>query len=174
MSLTAKALAGKIAIVTGASSGNGRAISLALAKAGSKVVCSDLQPEARQEGYEKDPAVPTHELIKNLGGESIFQRCDGSNSSQIEELVSKAVSTFGRLDIMVNNAGIFTGLKNILEETDDEFDRSMSINTRGTYFGCKYAIKQFLSQSEPAPDTSEDAQSHPSIGKIINIAQWAA
>ncbi|KAF5624651.1 alcohol dehydrogenase [Fusarium tjaetaba] len=170
MSLTAKALAGKVAIVTGASSGNGRAISLALAKAGSKVVCSDLQPEARQEGYEKDLSVPTHELIRKLGGEAIFQRCDVSNSSQIEELVSKAASTFGRLDIMVNNAGIFTGLKNILEETDDDFDRTMSINTRGTYFGCKYAIKQFLSQSEPAADTSEDAQSHPSIGKIINIA----
>nr|RBQ85579.1 hypothetical protein FVER53263_10523 [Fusarium verticillioides] len=118
----------------------------------------------------KDLAVPTHELIKNLGGESIFQRCDVSNSSQIEKLVSKAASTFGRLDIMVNTAGIFTGLKSILEETHDDFDRNMSINTRGTYFGCKYAIKQFLSQSEPAPDTSEDAQSHHSIGKIISIA----
>ncbi|KAG9494849.1 hypothetical protein J7337_013078 [Fusarium musae] len=118
----------------------------------------------------KDLAVPTHELIKNLGGESIFQRCDVSNSSQIEKLVSKAASKFGRLDIIVNTAGIFTGLKNILEETHDYFDRNMPINTRGTYLGCKYAIKQFLSQSEPAPDTSEDTQSHHSIGKIISIA----
>lgn len=123
MSFTAKALAGKIAVVTSASSGNGRAIFLALAKAGFKAVCSDLQP----------------------------------------------AHTFERLDIVVNNVGISTGLNNILEETDQDFDRTMSIGTRGAYFGCKSAIKQFLSQSDPAPGTSEDTQSHPAIGKIIKI-----
>lgn len=165
-----RALASKIAIVTGSSSGHGRAIALAFAKAGASVVCSDLQPEARQEGYEQDLSVPTHSLIKQTGGVSIFQACDVSKPSQIKQLVDTAVKEYGRLDIMVNNAGIFTGLKTIVEETDDDFNRTMAINMGGVYYGCKYAIRQFLSQAEPSKNADGEAQDQPPIGKIVNIA----
>ena len=167
MAMLRKALSGQTAIVTGSSSGNGRAIALALAKAGANVVCSDQSPDARQEGYEEDQQ-PTHLSIQNrYGGNSLFQKCDVRHRAQIEVLVNRAVGEFGRLDIMVNNAGIFTGLKTILDCTEEEYDRTMAVNTKGTYFGCKYAIKQFLSQERRVD--AAGAPTH-SIGKIVNIA----
>jgi hypothetical protein len=163
MASLSKRLLGRTAIVTGSSSGNGRAIALALAKAGANVVCSDLNPDARPEGYEEDPQ-PTHISIqKRYQGNSIFQKCDVQAHTQIKELVTRAAGEFGRLDIMVNNAGIFTGLKTILDSTEDEYDRTMGVNTKGTYFGCKYAIEQFLKQ-----DMLKDSPH--STGKIVNIA----
>ncbi|KAM5342002.1 hypothetical protein ACJ41O_015033 [Fusarium nematophilum] len=172
MSSAITSLAGRIAVVTGASSGNGRAIVLALASTVASVVCSDIQPEGRQGGYENDLSIPTHELIASSGAESLFRRCDVSKASDIKPLVDIAVERFGRLDIMVNNAGIFTGPKTILEETEDHVDHPTAINTRGVYFGCKYAICQFLSQAESATTDGahSNGQTQPSIGKIINIA----
>lgn len=175
MSAVAKLLLGKVAIVTGAASGNGRSIAVALADAGAAVVCSDLQPEARQDGYEKDVAVLTHDAITQAGGRAVFHRADVTIASDMEGLVAAAVKEFGRLDIMVNNAGIFTGAQNILELPIDEYDRTMAINTRGTYLGCRYAIQQFLAQSPPPPadaDQQQEQEQTP-IGKIVNIASVA-
>ena len=162
-----RSLLGQTAIVTGSSSGNGRAIALSLAKLGANVICADQSPEVRQEGYEEDQQ-PTHISIQNrYRGNSVFQTCDVRFRSQIQALVERAVGEFGRLDIMVNNAGIFTGLKTIVDCTEEEYDRTMEVNTKGTFLGCKYAIKQFLAQERPPANRGQPSHS---ISKIINIA----
>ena len=88
----------KVAIITGSSSGIGRAIALRYAREGAKVVCADLVPESRA----KDPdehVGSTHEVIRQAGGEAIFQQTDVGDSSQVESLVKSAVEEFGRLDM---------------------------------------------------------------------------
>jgi NAD(P)-dependent dehydrogenase (short-subunit alcohol dehydrogenase family) len=168
MSLAAaKSLLGKTAIVTGSSSGFGRAIAILFAQAGANVVCSDLASAARSTGYENDFQIPTHKVVsKKPGGKSFFKHCDTSESSQVESLVDAAVKEFGRIDIMVNNAGIFTGLKNIVEEPDEDYLRTMAVNANGVYFGCKHAIRQFLVQQESVVRSRSSADN----GKVINIA----
>lgn len=88
---------GRVAIVTGSSSGNGRAIALALAAEGASVVCSDLDPTVKVGGYEKDPT-PTHELIAKTG-KAVFLKADASSEEAIKELVAVAVKEYGRLDM---------------------------------------------------------------------------
>ena len=91
-------LQGKVCIVTGASSGIGRAIALAYAKHGATVVCADLQPHARAE-IPGEKAVDTHELIEQSQGRSLFVRTDVTEVQQVQNLVDKTVETFGRIDV---------------------------------------------------------------------------
>jgi len=143
-----KRLKDKVAIVTGSSSGFGRAIALAFAGEGAKLVCSDLRQEARKEGYEKDIDTPTDEAIRKAGGEAIFVKCDVTKESDVEALVKAAVKKFGRLDIIMNNAGVFTRMAKIHECTEDEYDFTMGVNIKGVWNGCKYAIAQMLKQGK--------------------------
>lgn len=150
----------RIAIVTGASSGNGRAIALRLADDGAAVVCADLRPEALAGGYDEDAGVATHELIVKRGGRSCFVRTDASVGADMRTLVETTVASYGRLDVMVNNAGIFTGLCTIVDEREEDFDRTVAVNLKGVWLGSKYAITQFVQQ---------EVVGH-SRGKVINIA----
>jgi NAD(P)-dependent dehydrogenase (short-subunit alcohol dehydrogenase family) len=106
-------LQNQIAIVTGSSSGNGRAIALALSSSGATVVCADLDKKARKEGYEDDIEIDTDDLIQNRGGKSVYVQVD---VRQALSLVIRTAKEFGRLDIMVNNAGVATGLHTIIDE----------------------------------------------------------
>lgn len=155
-------LSSRIAIVTGSSSGNGRAIAKALAAEGAKVLCSDLREQALAGGYETDAALSTHEAIRKAGGEAEFLQADAGRAEDVQKLVAQAVARWGRLDIMVNNAGIFTGLHTILDETEEQYDRTMQINAKGVWLGCKYAIAQMVKQ-QPLGGTGPR-------GRIINIA----
>ena len=112
-------LENQIAIVTGSSSGNGRAIALALSSAGATVGCADLNKNARKEGYEEDVEIDTDDVIRRREGKAVYVQADVRSASQVENLVTRAVSEFGRLDIMVNNAGVGTGLNTILEELEE-------------------------------------------------------
>lgn len=96
-------LANKVTIVTGSSSGIGRAIALRYANEGAKVVCADLapQPNANEENL-----TYTHDLIKQNGGEAIFHATDVSSAAQVEAVVRAAVDTFGRLDVYAIHPGI--------------------------------------------------------------------
>lgn len=154
-------LQGQVALVTGASSGNGRAIALALAGAGASVVCADRERGALKQGYETDLSVDTDEAIRARGGKASYLPLDVREAAAVEQAVGRTVAEHGRLDIMVNNAGVFTGLHTILDETEEEYDFTMAVNAKGVWLGCKYAIRQMLTQ-EPLPSGSR--------GRVINIA----
>ncbi|WP_175780641.1 SDR family NAD(P)-dependent oxidoreductase [Burkholderia anthina] len=158
-------LEGRIAVVTGASSGNGRAIALALAGEGATIVCSDIKKSALAGGYEKNLEVDTDETIVQAGGKACFISADVSKAADVQNVIAHAVEKFGRLDIMVNNAGVFTGLHNIIDETEEQYDFTMNVNAKGVWLGCKYAITQFMKQ-EPLTSSSGAKLR----GRIVNIA----
>lgn len=157
-------LDGKVALVTGASSGVGRAIALELARRGAAVLCSDLNRDARKEGYDNEAQTSTDALIVMRGGQALFQTADVSKAADVESAVSAAADTFGRLDIMVNNAGIFTGLATVAEQSEADFDLTMAVNVKGVFLGCKYAVRQMMRQG-----VRDDAPR----GRIVNIASVA-
>ncbi|KAI9836036.1 MAG: hypothetical protein M1819_001647 [Sarea resinae] len=155
---------GKVAIVTGSSSGMGRAIALALAKEGAAVVCADLRPDASKKGFEADIETPTHEVVLKNGGKSAFQKCDMSKTDEIKSLVAFTIKTYGKLDILVNNAGLWLPLRDFVEETEEMWDAMMGINGKGVHTSMRLAIEQFLKQE---PDASG------ARGKIVNISSTA-
>ncbi|KAI9810592.1 MAG: hypothetical protein M1827_006154 [Pycnora praestabilis] len=162
----AKRLLDKVAIVTGSSSGLGRAISLAYARQGARVICSDLGPTARAEKPE-ETGIPTHELITEQGGKSIFVSCDVGNSGEMKQLVHEAVGWGGRLDVIVNNAGISIESKKpaeIQDTADEVYDTTMLINSKSVFLGCKYAAQHMVKQE---PHASGDR------GWIINLGSIA-
>ncbi|CZR50945.1 related to dehydrogenases with different specificities (related to short-chain alcohol dehydrogenases) [Phialocephala subalpina] len=174
-------LAGRVAIVTGASSGLGRAIALRYAEEGATVMCADINPVAKANAaYELQ--VATHEVI-NSGerrvGKAAFTKVDLREEDQVKELVAKTVAKFGRLDIIVNCAGIANadvdglaaqpGGVRVHELQTSSFDNTMAINTRGVFLGCKYALQQFLAQ-EPLPASLRGDRAR---GWIVNIASTA-
>jgi NAD(P)-dependent dehydrogenase (short-subunit alcohol dehydrogenase family) len=167
-------LAGQVAVVTGSSSGNGRSIAAALAAEGAAVLCSDIREGALEGGYEKDINVPTHEAIKKTGGRAAFQKADASKAADIEAVVAAAVSHFGRLDLIVNNAGVFTGVHSILDETEAQFDFTMAVNTKGVWLGSKYAIKQMMEQEPRVNGTRGRIVNIASIGGLVGLAQEPA
>lgn len=125
------------AVVTGGSSGIGRAISLAYANAGADIVVADLQRDPR--GAEAD--VPTTELVEaETDQSSVFVECDVSDPSDTEAAVA-AADDFGGVTTMVNNAGVFRG-ESFLEVSEDDFESLMDINLKGTFFGAQAAAKR--------------------------------
>ena len=132
-------LSGKTAIVTGATSGIGRAIACRFAEQGANVVIADVTTEVREGGE------ATAEVIRTRGGDAVFVHCDVSRWTDIDALVIDTCRRFGRLDIMVNNAAIF-GDKLIIETTEEIWEQVMGINATGMFFGCKRAIQQMLTQ----------------------------
>ncbi len=159
-------LENKIAIITGASSGIGRAIALAYAAEGASLICSDIREDARvPTGTTSSSSLTTVQEVEKLGGKAIYVHCDTSSEADIQALIQKAVVTYGRLDIMVNNAGISPeteagGGAPIWAYDTTSFDRVMSINTKGVFLGIKYAAAQMVSQ-EPGPSGDR--------GWIINL-----
>lgn len=152
----------KVAIVTGASSGIGRSICFHYAAEGARLVCADLQSSTRYDKSDEETHGSTHDRIVAEGGSAIFVQVDVRNAAQVEQLVQTAVEHYGRLDIMVNNAGIgVTNPKPIWEVDVTDWARMQDINSTGVFLGIKYASAQMLKQ--PA---------HPSgdRGWIINAA----
>jgi len=142
-------LAGKIAIVTGASSGIGRAIALSFAAEGARVVAADITEEPLEGG------VPTRALA---GGACTFERADVAVWEDVDGLVSRTVEQFGRLDIMVNNAAIFSGTA-LLDTDKEQWERVMAVNMTGMFYGCKRAVAQMREQTPVAE----------ARGRVINL-----
>jgi len=141
---------GKAGLVTGAASGIGRACAIRFAAEGAAVLVADL--EAARPG-----ALATVQAIRDAGGEAEFCACDVASADDHVRLVAQAVTHFGRLDFAHNNAGI--GVHQRLHETSDEdFDRVIAVNLRGTFLGLKHQIRQMLTQGAGAiVNTSSNA-----------------
>lgn len=146
----------RVAIVTGASSGNGRAIARRMSDDGIAVVCADVRPTARADGFESDLDVATDEAIRRSGGRAVFAECDVTSIDAINGAIAAAVENFGSADILVNNAGVFTGLATIFDETEEAFDQAIAVNLKGVWNGCKAMATYLRSEGRP--------------GRIINIA----
>jgi 3-oxoacyl-[acyl-carrier protein] reductase len=141
-------LSGRVAVITGAGSGIGRAAAEVLAGAGAAVVCGDLD----EAGAEKTTAT-----IVEGGGKALAQGTDVARKAEVEALVQRAVREFGRLDVMANVAGIAAdGL--LLEATDEELDRAFGVNVRGVLYGCQAAVRVMKEQGS---------------GSIINVSSTA-
>jgi glucose 1-dehydrogenase len=130
-------LEGKVAIVTGGNSGIGKAIVLSLAEAGAKVVIDYVANEAATEELERQVAA--------LGDSSIGVDADVSKIDDLQRLIQAAVDSFGRVDIMVNNAGIETRTS-ILDTTEVQYDKVLDINLKSAFFGTQLAAKQMIAQ----------------------------
>ncbi len=147
-----KLLAGNVAVVTGASSGIGRAIALTFASEGAKVVLADVINTPLEGGE------TTLDLILRSGGEAFFERVDVGQWEQVDALISAAVARYGRLDVMVNNAAI-SSATGLLETTGAQWEDVMRVNLTGMFYGCKRAVQQMISQ-EPRDEVR---------GRLINL-----
>jgi NAD(P)-dependent dehydrogenase (short-subunit alcohol dehydrogenase family) len=136
MTITTKPLASRIALVTGGTSGIGRAAAVALARAGATVVVAGRRPKEGEE---------TVRLVKETGSTGLFVRTDTSVAKDVEKLVATTLASFGRLDIAFNNAGVESSVvKPTAEQDDDDFERVFAINVRGVYLSMKYEIPAML------------------------------
>jgi NAD(P)-dependent dehydrogenase (short-subunit alcohol dehydrogenase family) len=131
-----KRLEGKTAVVTGSSSGIGKAIALRFGMEGAKVVVA-----ARR----LDRCEQTAAQIRKNGGEGSAIQTDVSDESQVDALIRETVHRYGRLDILVNNAGMFGGGR-LADTTTKAFDEVLNTNLRGTFFGCRAGFKQMKQQ----------------------------
>ncbi len=140
-------LNGKVAIVTGSSSGIGKAIAIALAAAGAAITIDYRSNRAAAEETQ-------HKIAAN-GGRAIAIHADVSKLADLQNLVDETVQTHGRLDIMVNNAGIETRTST-LDTTEAEYDRVLNVNLKSAFFGTQFAARQMIAQGGG--------------GRIINIS----
>lgn len=125
-------LDGKVAVVTGGASGIGCASALCLAKEGAAVVAADLNPQGGEQVIGE---------IAAAGGRAVFQHTDVSSEADIKALVERAVSDYGRLDIMFNNAGLVGAVGPIETVPADDWDKSIAILLRAVFLGIKYAVE---------------------------------
>ncbi len=127
-------LVGKVALITGAGSGIGRTTAILFAQKGAKVVIADIVERAGEE---------TAAQISDAGGEAVFVQADVTKAADVEAMVRVAVETYGRLDILFNNAGV-TLPANVTDTTEDIWNRSINVNLKGVMLGCKYAIPEMI------------------------------
>ncbi len=141
-------LKNKVAIITGARRGMGKAHAFTLAEAGARVVVSDISLEDCQK---------VADGIKKKGGEALAVKCDVSKKEEVEEMVKKTLDAFGKIDILVNNAGILS-FKPFLELTEQDWNKIMDVNLKG-YFLCAQACAREMVKQKS--------------GSIVNIASIA-
>ena len=132
-----KSYAGKVAFVTGAANGIGRATALAFAREGASVVVADISERGNQE---------TARMIKQLGGRALAVKCDVSSNNDVKTALEKTVEIFGRLDFAFNNAGVEQPVTPAADLTEEEWDRVVGINLRGVFLCMKHEIPLMLKQ----------------------------
>jgi len=137
-------LAGKVAIITGAGRGIGREAALLFAREGAKVVLADVDPQAEKVVGE----------IKEFRGEAIFVRSDVTNRESCAVMTAAAVNSFGRIDILINNAGI-TRDAQLVKLSESDFDRVVAVNLKGTFNATQAVAPQMIDQGS---------------GRIINVS----
>jgi NAD(P)-dependent dehydrogenase (short-subunit alcohol dehydrogenase family) len=143
-------LSGKVAVVTGAGSGIGRAVAIHFAREGAQVVVNDHRRDGMGEA--------TVDTIKAAGGEAFYVGADVSLEKEVERLLRTAVDTYGKLNVLVNNAGVAL-YKPLRELTEQDFDLMVAVNQKGTFFGTKHAVAPMIAAGG---------------GSIVNTASIAA
>ncbi len=157
---------GKAGLVTGAASGIGRACAIRFAAEGASVVVADLE-QAHTGGEE------TVAQIRAAGGQAEFFACDVARASDCEALVAHTVARHGRLDFAHNNAGI--GVHRLLHETSEEdFDRVIAVNLRGTFLGMKHQIRQMLANPAPAGGAIVNTSSNAGLRAVTMLSAYTA
>ena len=131
-------LENRVALITGAGSGIGRATALRLAQEGAKIAIVD---------WNDTTAAETVQLIKNQGGEALFIHADVSKVADTERIVTETIAHFGELNILVNDAAVMVE-KTAVDTTEEDWDRIVGVNLKGTFFCAKYAILQFRRQGK--------------------------
>ena len=143
-----KTLEGKSTVVTGSASGIGKATALLFARQGARVVVADINEEAGRE---------TVRAICEEGGQATFLRTDVREADDVKEMIDFAVRTYGRLDVLVNNAGIGHRIP-VHRCTEEDWENVIATNLTGVFLGCKYGVQAMLRQEG---------------GVIVNIASGA-
>ncbi|MBM3944249.1 MAG: SDR family NAD(P)-dependent oxidoreductase, partial [SAR202 cluster bacterium] len=128
-------LEGKVAFISGAGSGFGRATSKVFAREGAKIVAADINLKTAEE---------TAHIIEDTGGDIIAVKVDVAKAADMDAAIKAVVKKYGRLDLAFNNAGVGGLGKTTDEYTEDEFDRTIAINLRGVWLGMKYEIPQMM------------------------------
>jgi NAD(P)-dependent dehydrogenase (short-subunit alcohol dehydrogenase family) len=134
-------LEGRVALITGAGSGFGRASALRFAREGARLVVSDLSRESGE---------ATAEIVRNIGGEAIAHQADVSDPASVAALFAAAVARFARIDCTFNNAGVLGPLSELHNYPLADFEKVMAVNVRGVWLCMQAAITQMLKQIAPA------------------------
>jgi NAD(P)-dependent dehydrogenase (short-subunit alcohol dehydrogenase family) len=144
-------LAGKVALITGSGSGQGRAAAVLFAREGARVVVSDVDVAGGEE---------TVRLVQKAGGQAIFQRADVSSAADVEALVQAATAAYGAMHVLYNNAAIYGGDRDdlVTELSEEKWDRMIVVNLKGVFLCCKYGIPALIASGG---------------GSVVNIASVA-
>jgi NAD(P)-dependent dehydrogenase (short-subunit alcohol dehydrogenase family) len=141
----------KVSIITGGGGGMGRVASLMFAAEGAKIVVAEFSDAAGAE---------TVRLVREAGGEATFVKTNVADEASAKGMVDHAIATYGRVDVLYNNAGIMPEADHsVIDTSVEDWDRVMAVNVRGVFLGCKYAIPQMVKQGS---------------GSIINISSFVA
>ena len=135
----------KVAIITGAASGIGRTTAILFAKEGGKVIVADQNEVGGNE---------TVDMIRSDGGQAIFERVNVTSATDIQDMVKTTINTYGKLNILVNNAGIAIRLP-VVDLPEEDWDRNIDVNLKSIYLSSKYAIPRMIENEG---------------GSIVNIA----
>lgn len=141
-------LQNKVALVTGASRGLGRAVSVALAREGASLVLAD-----------KDSTEETAALVKATGQRALSVQLDIRDESSVENMASRAVAEYGKIDVLVNNAGVFVSAR-VVDMTEEQWDFVLDVNAKGTFLCCRAVARAMIMHKTP--------------GKIVNVSSNAA
>ena len=169
-------LEGRVAIVTGAGRGLGRAHALKLAEHGAKVVVNDLGSSSSGEGVDQTPAQEVVSAIEAMGGAAVVNTSDVSNWDAAQEMVQQAVDTFGKLDILVNNAGILRD-RMLVNMTEDEWDSVVKVHMKGTFAPIHHAANYWRLESKagnPVDARIINTTSHSALFANIGQANYAS
>jgi NAD(P)-dependent dehydrogenase (short-subunit alcohol dehydrogenase family) len=153
-------LEGKVAIVTGAGRGIGRAHALALAEAGAKLVVNDLGASLAGDGGDLSPAQQVVQEIEALGGQGVADGANVADFEQAGQMVQTAIDTFGRLDILVNNAGILRD-RMLVNMTEDEWDSVIAVHLKGHFAPMRHAAAHWRERAKAGDDVR---------GRVINTS----
>ena len=150
-------LEGKVAIVTGAAHGMGACHAISLAREGADVALADIWQDIPHVGYAlgtEEELNRVVEEIRSLGRRAIGIRCDVSKRDDVERMVQRVIDEFGRIDILVSNAGVAAVATPLWEITEEQWDTIIDVNLKGTFLCCKYVLPHMIKQQS---------------GKVINI-----